>query len=38
MFISLQADVKIQGLPLKLVMEAIQQATGELKKQRGSSE
>lgn len=24
----LQADVKIPGLPLKVVMEAIQQATG----------
>lgn len=24
-----QADVKIPGLPLKVVMEAIQQATGE---------
>lgn len=30
--------MKIPGLPLKLVMEAIQQATGELKKQRDSSE
>uniref|UniRef100_A0A8C7GJ98 polyribonucleotide nucleotidyltransferase n=1 Tax=Oncorhynchus kisutch TaxID=8019 RepID=A0A8C7GJ98_ONCKI len=28
---ALQADVKIPGLPLKLVMEAIQQATGEMK-------
>lgn len=28
---NLQADVKIPGLPLKVVMEAIQQATGELK-------
>lgn len=26
-----QADVKIPGLPLKVVMEAIQQATSELK-------
>lgn len=25
-----QADVKIPGLPLKVVMEAIQQATGKL--------
>lgn len=25
-----QADVKIPGLPLKLVMEAIQQGTGKL--------
>lgn len=31
-FFYIQADVKIQGLPLKLVMEAIQQATGELRK------
>lgn len=30
---NLQADVKIPGLPIKLVMEAIQQATGELKGQ-----
>lgn len=29
-FFYIQADVKIPGLPLKLVMEAIQQATGEL--------
>ena len=27
---ALQADVKIAGLPLKLVMEAIQQATGNI--------
>lgn len=34
----LQADVKIPGLPLKLVMEAIQQATGELQRQWNRSE
>lgn len=27
-FFNLKADVKIPGLPLKVVMEAIQQATG----------
>lgn len=28
---NLQADVKIPGLPLRVVMEAVQQATGKLK-------